>query len=102
MCSKSPWALAFSKIKRLLESIFSSTRFVFYWQDIFDKAIRRDAASLRAREFSLLETSSHSSVFLRWYFQRQSEKSVPSRFEVGFSFPGIAAAYFLRNWWSSR
>jgi hypothetical protein len=53
----STWAVALSKIKRLLESVFSSTRFLF---------------SSGLVDFSLLATSKHLSLSRRWHFHGQS------------------------------
>ena len=63
MCSKNIWALVLSKIKKLLELIFYSRRFLILpARHIPQSNKERRWMFLRARGISLLETSSHLSV----------------------------------------
>jgi len=104
MCSKKKtWALVLSKIKRLLESIFSSGRFVILLARRIPQSNKeRRGKFLRAHRISLLEESSHLSVCpLGTSIDNQQNQSLQG-LESGFSFLGKAAAYFLRLWWSSR
>jgi len=89
MCSKNTWALVLSKIERLLESIFSSRRFVILLARRIPQSNKeRRGKFLRARGISPLKTSSHLSICpLGTSVDNQQNQSLQG-LKSGFSFLG--------------
>lgn len=89
MCSKNSRALALSKIKRLLESIFPSRRFVVLLTRRIPKCNKeRRGKFLRAHGISLLETSSHLSVCPLCTSIDNQQNQFLQGLKSGFSFLG--------------